>query len=266
MQIEKTKDGRMYKYRLIKNGEELAYIKGGLLNEQMTLSLRKFHAADSQQEKLFAQKIGKAFFEDCLKNESTIIVWVSEAIKKAEWFLKENKFTHKFTRYVFENDLKALETPSHTFELKSLEEVDLLDYQKIYYECSKGDPEVDLTGLTYTQFYEKDKKETGDLWDDHLLHMVFLETEPVGVLNLRTEIHQKAKIQEGSINYIGLLPTHRKRGLGTDLHLTGLHQLKKLGCENYFGGTSTLNKAMMATFRKNNCIITSTEHYYKAES
>lgn len=264
MQIEKTKDGSTYKYRLLNEDKEIAFIKGSLFNEQIVLGLHEFYAEDKQQEKVLAQKIGTAFFKDCKKNDSTIIVTVRDSTEKAAWFLKENNFNHTFTHYVFENDLKELKIPSQTFELKTLNEVDLIEYQQLFLECSKGDPEANVTGLTNQQFYDQEKKETGDLWDENLMHLVYFENQPIGVLNLRTEHHFKTKILEGSINYIGLLEKFRNLGLGGSLHLLGLHQLKKMGCENYFGGTNSNNQAMLATFKKNNCINTQTQHYYKA--
>jgi len=225
MKLEKTKDGTTYKYRLLNEGKEIAYIKGSLFNEQIILGLHEFYAEDKWQEKVLAQKIGTTFFEDCKKNDSTIIVTVKDSTEKAEWFLKENNFNHTFTHYVFENDLKELKNPSQTFELKLLKEVDLIQYK--------------------------------------IMHLVYFENQPIGVLNLRTEHHFKTKILEGSINYIGLLEKFRNQRLGSSLHLLGLHQLKKIGCENYFGGTNSNNQAMLATFKKNNCINTQTQHYYK---
>lgn len=264
MKVEKTKEGKKYKYGLLNKNKEIAYIKGLLLNEPIILSLYEFYVEDKQLEQMSAEKIGANFFEDCQKNDTTIIVRHTKKTQKAIWFLNQNQFTLTFTRYVFENNLAQLEKPLHTFKLKPLQTVKLKVYQQIFFECSKGDPEIDLSGLTYESHYEKEKKETGDLWDEGLVHLVYFESKPIGVLNLRTEKHQTKPITEGTINYIALLPTYRKRGLGSTLHLTGLHQLKALGCQNYFGGTSTNNKAMLKTFEKNKCHKTLTEHYYKA--
>lgn len=264
MQIVKTKEGTKYKYSLIDKNKEIAYTKGLLHNEPIVLSLYEFHTENKLQEKISAKKLGVAFFEDCQKNDSTIIVTVKDSTKKAEWFLQENNFNHIFTRYVFENDLKNLKNPSQAFELKPFKEVALSAYQKIFFESSKGDSEAKLSRLTHQQFYDQEKIETGDLWDENLLHLVYFENNPIGILNLRTEHHYKTKILEGSINYIGLLKEFRNQGLGSALHLTGLHQLKQLGCENYFGGTNSNNQAMLTTFKKNNCVNTLTQHSYKS--
>jgi len=265
MKVEKTVDGSLYTYHLYHKDKVLAHIKGRLLNTEIILSLHEFNMVDPPQEKMSALEIGKYFFEDCRKNKSTIIVTIKPSTQKAVWFLQENNFNHVVTQYVFENNLEKLETPLHTFELKSLNKVDLTEYQKIYFECAKGDPKENLDGLTYQSYYDKDKKETGDLWDENLMHLVFWEGNPIGVLNLRTEFHQKNQIQEGSINYIGLLEAFRNRGLGKALHLTGLKKLKELGCKNYFGGTDSTNQAMLKTFKSNKCINTLTQHYYKAD-
>jgi len=264
MEVKETIEDAVYQYSLHKEDKILAYIKGRLLTERITLSLFEFNTTNQQQEKEYAHKIGKKFFEDCKKNDSTIVVTLTDRTKKTVWFLQQNNFTHTFTKYVFENNLEDLKMPAHTFKLKPFSEVDVVVYQKAYFECSKGDPEVDLEGLTYQTHYQKDKNEIGDLWDDNLAHMVYLENIPIGVLNLRTETHQKTSILEGSINYIGLLPTYRNRGLGKALHLTGLHQLKALGCKNYFGGTTSNNQAMLKTFKTNNCHKTQTQNFYKA--
>ncbi len=263
MEIKKTTEGKQYQYQLLNNNQEVARIKGMLFNEQIVISLYEFSTTNKLHEKEYAQKLGKPFIEDCRKNDSTIIVTQSEKTKQAIWFLEHNQFTRKFTHYVFENDLTQLNKPQFSFDLKPFHEIDLASYQKIYFECSKGDPEVDLTGHTPQSHYERDQKEIGDLWNEALMHLVYFENTPIGVLNLRTEEHPKNNILEGSINYLGLIPTYRKRGLGKALHLTGLHQLKALGCQNYFGGTEANNRAMLRTFAANRCFETLVQYYYR---
>ncbi len=52
------------------------------------------------------------------------------------------------------------------------------------------------------------------------------------------------------ITYLGVAPTHRRRGLGAVAHARGVALARTLGGRLYIGGTSTANTPMRALFRR----------------
>jgi GNAT superfamily N-acetyltransferase len=57
-----------------------------------------------------------------------------------------------------------------------------------------------------------------------------------------------------TIAFIGLVPSHRGRGLGTQAHLRGIETLRALGGVTYHDGTSESNDTMRHLFEKQGCI------------
>ncbi|MCB9232004.1 MAG: GNAT family N-acetyltransferase [Bacteroidia bacterium] len=177
--------------------------------------------------------------------------------------MKESDFHFQGIKYLFKSDLLALADPLHDFKLKPASEMILADFQSLYFACQQGDPMVNLTSLTPAEFYENEKTEIGELWDEDLLHAVIIENHLIGVLNLRKDLNHQSKIYSGSINYIGILPPFRGKGLGKSLHLLGLHQLKQLGCESYVGSTDSRNEPMLKIFAQNGCQLFAEQHFFE---
>jgi GNAT superfamily N-acetyltransferase len=57
-----------------------------------------------------------------------------------------------------------------------------------------------------------------------------------------------------TIAFMGLVPSHRGRGLGTEVHLHGIETLRALGGVTYHDGTSESNDTMRHLFEKQGCI------------
>jgi GNAT superfamily N-acetyltransferase len=57
-----------------------------------------------------------------------------------------------------------------------------------------------------------------------------------------------------TIAFMGLVPSHRGRGLGTQVHLHGIETLRVLGGVTYHDGTSESNDTMLRLFEKQGCI------------
>jgi len=57
-----------------------------------------------------------------------------------------------------------------------------------------------------------------------------------------------------TIAFIGLVPLHRGRGLGTQVHLHGIETLRALGGVIYHDGTSESNDTMRHLFAKQGCV------------
>jgi len=57
-----------------------------------------------------------------------------------------------------------------------------------------------------------------------------------------------------TIAFMGLVPSHRGRGLGTEVHLHGIETLRALGGVTYHDGTSESNDTMRHLFAKQGCV------------
>jgi len=60
---------------------------------------------------------------------------------------------------------------------------------------------------------------------------------------------------EGSIFYLGVVPSRRRQGLGRALHAAGLHELARRGLTRYVGSTDLRNTAMRLVFERNGCPV-----------
>lgn len=248
-----------FEYLLYKDNEKLASLKGIVQNEYVWWLWQ--YESFSNKEEDNVNELQKLFYADCLKNKTKILLELNERTEKGKIFMDTSDFEESHINYVFEHNLKEIESPRLIFNLLPLKSMSLLEYQEMYYESSKGDPQIDLTNLSAKEFYEQDKAELRELWDEDLMFMVLYDDEKLGVLNLRI-MEEKGK-KEGSINYLGLLPSQRRKGYGKILHLTGLKKLKSLGCGSYYGGTDSFNKGMLKIFESNNCKRAEEQYCYK---
>lgn len=86
--------------------------------------------------------------------------------------------------------------------------------------------------------------------DPRAVQIGYLGAEAVAVL---FSVADKA-VGWSTIAFIGLIPSHRGKGLGTEVHLHGIETLRALGGVIYHDGTSESNEAMLRLFAKQGCI------------
>jgi len=261
IEIEKKVEDSKFEYTALENGENIAGLKGSFINPK-NLRLWRYDVFNKDKETQVFEALQKRFYSDCLEMECRIVVELFPSTESAKYFMDESEFIQSSVNYVFEDDLQNLITPSKAFHLMPFSEVDLAEYQKIYFESSKGDPQFDLEGISAKEYFNIEKEELGELYNESLMHTVSFENEVIGVLNLRIMPHPKTKEKEGAINYLGLLPNKRKKGHGQILHQTGLQKLKSLGCKSYYGGTNNANLAMLKIFNKNKCVRAEEQYTY----
>jgi GNAT superfamily N-acetyltransferase len=60
-----------------------------------------------------------------------------------------------------------------------------------------------------------------------------------------------------TIKFLGVVSSHRGRGIGTQIHLHGIATLRELGGVTYHDGTSEANEAMLRLFAKQACVESS---------
>jgi ribosomal protein S18 acetylase RimI-like enzyme len=86
--------------------------------------------------------------------------------------------------------------------------------------------------------------------DPRAVQIGYLGSEAVAVLFCVVD----AAVGWSTIAFIGLVPSHRGRGLGTEVHLHGIETLRALGGVTYHDGTSESNDTMRHLFEKQGCI------------
>lgn len=81
------------------------------------------------------------------------------------------------------------------------------------------------------------------------VHMGMLDDVPVSFVCAQVDLNDGWS----RITYMGLVPSHRGRGLGHWVHRHGLTMLKAQGGVLYHGGTRTHNAPMLACFEGQRC-------------
>lgn len=259
--VERNFFENKFEYLLYKDDEKLASLKGIVQNDYIWW-LWQYESFSIKSEDN-VNELQEIFYNDCLKNNTKILLELNERTENGKWFMDTSDFIESHINYVFEHNLEEIANPELIFKLLPLKNISLSEYQEMYYESSKGDPQIDLTNINPKEFYEKDKIELGELWDEELMFIVLYGDEKLGILNLRTMEDKENRSKEGAINYLGLLPSQRRKGYGKILHLMGLKKLKSLGCGSYYGGTDSFNKGMLKIFESNNCKRAEEQYCYK---
>jgi GNAT superfamily N-acetyltransferase len=80
--------------------------------------------------------------------------------------------------------------------------------------------------------------------------IAYRDAEPVGVIFAQ---RYDDKMEEGSLFFVGVLPSFRGQGLGKVLHAKGLEMLASIGVKEYVGSTDVQNEPMIRTFAANGC-------------
>lgn len=86
--------------------------------------------------------------------------------------------------------------------------------------------------------------------DPRAIQIGYLKADPVAILFCL------ATPEDGwsTIAFIGIVPSHRGRGLGLPVHRHGIATLRALGGTTYHDGTSETNGAMMRLFARQGCV------------
>lgn len=115
-----------------------------------------------------------------------------------------------------------------------------------YANVSSFDPAEELTG------YKDPSRYIPDFW-----LIAFQNDHPVGmVLPAQSE-------GDGVIQFLGVMPSCRKKGYGSILHRKALLMLKEHGLTSYFGSTGSQNHSMISIFEENGCTRDFVQHIYR---
>ncbi len=270
MEIQKKIEGAKFEYIAIDKEQVLGNVKGIMFVPDKAGAIFRISTKEGLNElesKTILQAIGKEFYQYCLNNQVEIFCPKRTSREAVINFLEEIGLTIEYKKALYEKDLTQLPEPQITklFTFKTLAEVGEEAFQKYLFQASQGDPTLRLEQLTASEYFQSEVRDAGDYFDAKKWLLATLEGEIVGILMIRIEELPNNKGKEGTFHYIGILPEHRAKGLGQQLHLQGLTHLKKEGCKIYFGSTGTENKGMKAIFTKNNCQFVEEQWIYTAK-
>ena len=89
-----------------------------------------------------------------------------------------------------------------------------------------------------------------DTLDPRAVELGMLDGRAVAILLTRVDVDTGW----AGIQFLGIVPKVRGRGLGTDVHLHGIATMRDLGGTVYHDGTSETNAPMLRLFEKHGCI------------
>jgi GNAT superfamily N-acetyltransferase len=161
---------------------------------------------------------------------------------------KINKRKHLFNKNLTEEiTIKPL---PDLITMKTIEEVGRDKFKQLFIKCVENsfDTIDDLLPQSPEALYNElceDEETNMDLWK------VFCKGDTPIAFILPAEIADSL----GTLKYIGTLPEHRRKGLGSIFFLKGLEFLKSKGVKYYLGSTAYSNKPMIKIFENCGCKI-----------
>lgn len=168
------------------------------------------------------------------------------AMIAAGWRITKQK--HLYRKAIDQTPVAA--TQPYDLRIVPASSISNQDFAALFHACNQGNPdEPNIHAEPPEAFLQRWRTELGDLHDPSLAHILHLASHPIGVLLLRTETTPSRHL--GFINFIGIHPAYRNRGLGTSAHRIAIQHLGALGCTHYIGSTQDTNHAMRELFLRN---------------
>jgi ribosomal protein S18 acetylase RimI-like enzyme len=204
------------------------------------------------------RSLGERLQHFCLKENIEILSVDHPKSERKNKFIETNGFSLIRQKAFFQKDLRETIIPTKdTLSYRSLAEIGMPSFLEIFDIVSIGDKERTSTAEAFLQELIDI---AGASYSPQNWLAVYESDIPVGAILPQPYDDNPL---EGSIFYIGILPDHRNKGLGTILHAKGLTELKRSGCHTYIGSTDVSNQSMLKVFAKNKCERTSTQLFYK---
>jgi ribosomal protein S18 acetylase RimI-like enzyme len=161
-----------------------------------------------------------------------------------------------------ERDVAGYESPyDDPFEYRTLAQLGEDRFIEIMTEAAQGDPFENVADRDPREDFRELVQYAGERFDPTWWRVAYRDGRPIGVV-LPQAFADPAG--EGSLFYVGVLPSYRGHGFGKALHAAGLEFLAGHGITHYVGSTDTRNGPMVAVFMANGCERTSTQYFYKA--
>ena len=214
-----------------------------------TLALKDLSANASVPEDSVASELLELLSKE-LTEQTFIMTDSRQRNEKWNHWLTSAAYVIKKKKLFVEKLLDELALPTaKQFTLQSLSEIGTSKFIEYLTLAARGDPFAQTNNSPEEEFAEL-TTHAGRAFDPKNWFIVKDENAVIGVL--LPQLYED-KATEGSLFYVGVLPTQRRRGYGRSLHALGLSLLKKRGVLRYVGSTDSTNSAMKRIFALNGC-------------
>ncbi|MBD3347578.1 MAG: GNAT family N-acetyltransferase [Candidatus Eisenbacteria bacterium] len=236
-------------------------LRGRFLNPRLYF-VEELTVADSAGADEVADSLA-AFLADSFCEDGTeILAWDRPEARPVNRALESAGFVVGRSKVFVERDIADYASPyDDPLEYRSLASLGDERFLEIMTEASRGDPFEDMSERDPRADFRELRDYAGRKFDPTWWRVAFRGGTPVGVI-LPQEFADRDG--EGTLFYVGVVPSERGHGYGKMLHATGLSFLSRKGITRYAGSTDTRNSPMLRVFEANGCRITGTQLFYKA--
>lgn len=218
------------------------------------------HWEGVEASSLVQQRALLSAIEQCLnRNRTTLMVDSHRSFGVLQWLLKYH-FKPVRCKYIYEKKLplvagafvSSYESVSWApLQPKSLAELGEPVFFAYLVDAATDDPDASAAVSPEQEFQEL-LLHAGDAFNAEQWFVAFDGSMAVGII-LPQQFADKPS--EGTLSYIGVMPSFRQQGYGERLHQLGLSLLFSWGVQRYIGSTGQTNIAMQRVFEKNQCTL-----------
>lgn len=241
-------DGTRYRYAVLQDGQEIATMEGDYAFGGKLMAVHRW-AGDIGRADVQAALASHSHVECAAQRRDALIHLTPEKQPLCQAFLDAG-FQLRYHNLLFRTQLENLLPPSHTLSLIPIVDIPSQEYAALFHACTIGDPkEPQVLQEAPAEYWERFRAELDTLYVPELAFAARAQDQVVGVLHMRVAPGQDRVV--GFMNYIGIHPSHRGQGWGTDLHRMGMLRLQAMGCTEYIGSTPDTNRSMQQVFQRN---------------
>lgn len=180
----------------------------------------------------------------------------------------ENVITSKFKfkkfcdKYIFSLSLENIprqdwETQASIFTYDNLEVLGFDYFTELFTAIQSDSADPYATDAAFDPARELMSYKEPSRYIPRFWQIAFLNGEPVGMI-LPGHIEE-----EGTVQFIGVLPSFRKKCYGLILHRKALLMLKEYGLSKYIGSAGSKNLSMVKIFERNGCSKDFVQYIYR---
>jgi GNAT superfamily N-acetyltransferase len=248
LSIHLKEEGNAFHYAVLEGVIPIASLRGHYVFDGKVMAIQDWEGEVDRGD--VQEALSRRVFADCTARHQEVVIHLTP-VKQViyETFCKYGFKLH-YENLLFRTLLDNPTPPEKEITLIPAMELSVMQYAELFHACNIGNPkEPHVLIETPAAFWKRYILELADLYVPELVFAAQWQGQTVGVLHFRVVSDQVRII--GYMNYIGIHPDFRGRGLGMDLHKLGLHYLHTLGCTEYIGSTPDSNHAMQQVFARN---------------
>ncbi|MGI8313564.1 GNAT family N-acetyltransferase [Halobacillus mangrovi] len=239
--------------------KERLYEKVKFVQGENFVTIEDTHQLSAEEVLMLAEELVK---DERIQKVDHLTILVQNSFPAQVGTLLENlQFKLHDESIFFRCDLQHIE-PEDPFELKSLHEVSVEQFNNIWEKAMQGSPNASPS-LSMEEQMKSVEKELGPSYKDSCC-IAYEQGRPIGVVMPHIEPGTK---EEGRIFYFGLIPEERGKGKSSALYHQGLFLLKnKFGASYSIGATSLRNVPMQKVFENNQCKVIDRVKVYRRKN